>query len=158
MRILPIFAVCLCILLFSCKTDSSSTKGGGKVEAIDDNVLSVSEDFILFFDKFHEDSVFQKKHIEFPIPGLPNNASLEQINDGFFWEASNWKVHNKVNYSDTLFTNNFRRELIPFGSMVVERIYEVGKNSAMERRFAQTNGEWNLIYYAGMNQMKKKEN
>ena len=39
--------------------------------------------------------------------------------------------------------------------LIVERIETIATNLAMERRFAKMGTEWYLIYYSGMNPMKK---
>ncbi len=108
-----------------------------------------SSDFIAFYERFLTDSLFQIEHVQFPLEGIPDNADSADVAGGDFrWERETWQMHRKFDAEKT----GFRVNLEPFGSEIVtERILHESGQYAMLRRYAKMDGEWRLIYYAGLN-------
>ncbi len=106
-------------------------------------------DFQVFYELFHRDSTYQKEHIYFPLEGLPDYAdSLTIATGNFYWEASEWVIHQQQLLTDPQFT----REVSMFGDFVVrERFIHKERPLITERRFSKEGDEWFLIYYAGLN-------
>jgi hypothetical protein len=129
------------LFLFSCKSEptSSGTSSG----------LTNLEDFNAFYLRFHRDTAYQTAHITFPLEGLPANAdSLTFSSNNFKWPRADWKYHQLLD--DEEFTRNF---LILNEKMVSESIRLKNSNLGLVRRFAKMDGDWYLIYYAGLNQV-----
>lgn len=70
--------------------------------------------------------------------------------DDFRWQKENWKIHRP--FTDP--SGNFQRVYAqPSDKIVIERINLKVGGFTIERRFAKLNdGEWNLIYYAVIDQ------
>lgn len=144
--VLPLF-----LLFFACKNEQapSSPAETAGVEP------ELPAGFTEFYQKFHTDSLYQMAHIVFPLEGLPNKADSTVIADNSFrWTEADWRMQHQVDFS----MSEFKREIVPLtSSLVVERIYDEQHGFGMLRKFAIVgDGEWHLIYYAGMNRMATK--
>lgn len=110
-------------------------------------------DFTEFYEKFHSDSIYQMKHIEFPLKGFPNQADSATIaGDNFYWTADTWKIHNMKAFNDSLFTRKFD---VPLPTAVNEIVFQKNTPFAMVRRFFKKGDDWYLIYYSAMNPMSE---
>ncbi len=117
------------------------------------NTSPADDDFADFYHQFHYDSLFQLRHIIFPLEGIPPRDSTGSIPDHFRWQKESWVIHRPFNDQD----GNFVQEFTRVGSnMVVEQIQDTGGNFGMQRRFARIGDEWHLIYYAAMNQLAQE--
>ncbi len=127
-----------------------------KVES-DDSVQSVvlPDDFLYFLDDFHSDVDFQKAHIQWPLQGLPtlmNSSDTTLVKDSYRWTKDNWIMHQDFDVTN----EEFEQQYSMFGDdMVIEQILHINGSMGMERRFSKRDDTWNLIYYAGMNLIKK---
>lgn len=106
--------------------------------------------FSEFYDKFHEDSLYQVAHIRFPLEGLPtvgdNSVALD-----YRWEAEDWVMHKPFTADE-----EYNRELnVVDSTIVIETIRLKTNEYGMERRFAKFGNDWQLIYYAAMNKLIK---
>jgi len=109
--------------------------------------------FEAFYERFHRDSLFQMSHITFPLEGVPRLDSLGRYPEGFRWQEEDWLLHRPFDITDTSFVQNF----IPLTEgMIVEEIRDVNGLFSMQRRFARIGEEWQLIYYASMNQVRQE--
>jgi len=123
----------------SCKRASSTAGSGG--------------DFESFYERFHQDSLYQMEHIAFPITGIPSFSDEESAADpNFQWTRENWKIHKPFNFKESEFKQSFR---VIGNDIVEETILHQNGQFGMIRRFAQVGGEWNLIYFADMNPVKR---
>lgn len=110
-------------------------------------------DFVNFYEIFHSDSVFQKKHIVFPLQGIPSidSQTMDQVS-AFTWGANGWVMHHKVDNSENLYDITYQ---ILAPTMITEQIHLKGSNYKMLRRFSKSrNNQWYMIYYAAMNEYK----
>ncbi len=141
MKLLSPLVLFLGLLLFACRNAQPA-----------DPAPTLPADFLAFYQRFHQDSLFQMEHIAFPLPGLPDRAdSLTLSRNDFRWERHNWRMHRPFDFE----LGDFRRTFIPFNeNMVEERILHRNGRYAMVRRFARMGGEWHLIYYAGLNRLQ----
>lgn len=147
------------LLLFSlveqgCKSSSSEEN---KQEAAEETEKRLPEDFIEFFRKFHTDSSYQINHITFPLEGLPNSSgdTLENSSQRFFWQRDGWQIHKP--FTDP--SHQFAQWYEIYGDRMIEHwVWMKGTNLFLKRRFAKlgTDGEWYLIYYAGMRPNSEK--
>lgn len=121
-------------LFFSCKnTESNSTD---------------MTEFNNFYKKFHRDSVFQKAHIRFPLPGFPSFAdSMVIVRNDFYWQEKDWLIQEEVDFE----SGDFKQELQVLGdNVILERVF-LQEGVFIERRFYKSDGEWALIYYSDLN-------
>jgi len=132
----------LALVLFSCGNQIEEQV----VEETSPNV----DDFEAFYDKFHSDSIYQKAHVLFPLQGLPTNADTTILKQGnFYYQEEDWITQNRLPAN-----SDFQSTILPIDSaLVIERILHQSGQYAMERRFAKMDGEWMLIYYAGVNRV-----
>lgn len=118
--------------------------------ASEDVAQELPEDFETFYLQFHQDSLYQIKHILFPLRGLPNNAdSLTLAGGDFHWEQASWRMHKPFDNSTGTFNRSFSNLN---NELITEDIY-MKEGFGMSRRFMKSNGEWFLIYYAAMNKI-----
>ena len=132
-------------LIFSC----SSEKKQNESQDIE------PDSFEAFYTRFHEDTAFQMSRITFPLAGIPAFAdSASMYGDNYRWQKENWVYHR---ITDSL-QQNFEREFIQLSDEVIIE-YMTHKNAGigMERRFGYLGDGWNLIYYAGMNYVRPKD-
>lgn len=114
---------------------------------------SLPQDFFEFYKLFHEDSLFQIIHIDFPLKGLPQNADPEDPNyDDFYYTKDQWEIHKAFDL------NQFNREFVNMADIVIEeRITEKKYGLMIIRRFSKGSDGWRLIYYAALNKYKRPE-
>jgi len=143
------FFLYLFILIgLSCNSSADTKEETTVLE--EDALTTTMDEFETFYQKFHTDSIFQKEHILFPLKGLPTNADSAILKSGdFYWQEEDWVTQHLVDPS-----SGFTPTVLPIDSaLIIERIMYKDKQYAMERRFAKMNGEWKLIYYAGVNRI-----
>lgn len=125
--------------------------------ALDESAVdTLPQDFVTFFNRFHEDSTYQIEHIIFPLEGLPNSTGDGDTLSGtrYFWQKSAWKKHN--HFTDP--GQNFEHWYEVINERIIEHwINMKGTNLHMRRRFAKLDDGWYLIYYQGMSPMKSVE-
>lgn len=106
------------------------------------------EDFEVFFDQFHSDSLFQMDHIVFPLEGAKKAQGTNiDLMVPVKWYKDDWIMHKLFNS----YKGTFERKFYMIGPVVVEKINDQGGFFAMERRFTKMDGEWMLIYYSVTN-------
>ncbi len=134
-------------LIFSCRYTNSSEGRENNMEPD-----SLMESFMAFYQQFHRDSLFQINHIIFPLEGLPDNAdSLTIALGNFRWKKEEWKMQKPFDFE---FSEYGRKISQPAPGIIEEIIYHKKLPYLMTRRFSHFNGEWYLIYYAGMNRIR----
>lgn len=136
-----IFCLASLLTVFGCTQDQQKSETTSEVS-----------DFSTFYVQFHQDSVFQTEHILFPLQGIPSNADSAQLLDKTFrWERENWEMHRAIPPN-----SDFSSKLLPVDeALIIEQILHQSGDYAIERRFAKINDKWWLIYYAGLNRVKK---
>ena len=147
---IPLLALAFALLFIHCKNKDAQAPAAPAQG--DPAMPELPEGFAEFYQRFHSDSLFQISHIVFPLEGLPDNAdSTALANSDFRWTLDSWHMQHQVDFT----MSEFKREIVPLTkSLVVERIYDPQKGLGMLRKFALVSGgEWNLIYYAGVNRL-----
>lgn len=142
--------LCLCFV-FSCQKSKS------KEQANSDTATSLSgvPDFDKFYYRFHADSIFQVKSIQFPLQGIPANAGELEIDESSFrWKEEDWTFHQLI--TDPAFESTFQ---VLDESLITEYIIHKNEKMGMKRRFSKSiDDQWKLIYYASMNPIAIKRN
>lgn len=126
------------LTLYSCKNKESVEQ---------ELYTEIPEDFIPFYEQFHNDTLFQVEHIQFPLEGIPSlseDTNLEGFT--FWWERDGWKYHKPFNSQDNTFTRSFSN----FAGIITETIKDGSGQFTMMRRFTKIGDEWKLIYYKEM--------
>ena len=151
MQSFPLF---FCLILvsalgISCANEKTENNQNDEIPM---NEPVIAEDFYEFYRNFHRDEQYQIDHIIFPLKGLPNGASADQIQaDNFSWQKEDWVVQKSMDFE----TSEFKRRFVPYGQiMVEENITHKNKPLGMQRKYAKIGEEWFLIYYAGLNPIK----
>lgn len=126
-------------------TQAKSKKGSDTTEVIELPSAGIPDDFLPFYNKFHEDSLFQMEHIAFPLKGV---KVIEETGGGeaHMYIADEWMIHKEFDDMGGTFDRSFEE----FAGMVVETIVANGGQFKSVRRFAKLSGEWHLIYYQPM--------
>lgn len=103
---------------------------------------SAIEDFASFYNKFHQDSLFQVSRISWPLNGNFVQDSLGEAKD-LRYELSEWVMHRPI-----LDNPDFVQQIRPLTEdLIVEEIKARAGKYRIERRFARLTGGWHLIYY-----------
>lgn len=130
-------------VLLSCKQKDNTSEIEGD---------TLPKDFIAFYERFLQDSLFQMEHINFPLEGIPDNALKDsQLRENFRWQKEHWIMHRPIQKDGTGFSSTFSQ----LGPIIIEEILHESGQYGMLRRFANSGEEWRLIYYAGLNPLKQ---
>lgn len=126
----------------------TQAKTGNSVKSVENEEAYDGEmpnDFLEFYNKFHEDSTFQMEHIIFPLKGM---KAIEDTGGGEAYEYSSaeWLIHKPFDDMGGTFARSFEE----FAGIVVEKIEANGGQFQSIRRFAKLSDEWHLIYYQPM--------
>ncbi len=106
---------------------------------------ALSRDFVEFYKKFHSDSLYQIRHISFPLPGKP--PMTDSIPPNFRWTADQWVMHRPFDDMNQSFEQKFH--IIDQNIIEEYIIHKTGYG--MMRRFVKLGKEWQLSYYLAMN-------
>jgi hypothetical protein len=104
------------------------------------------EDFERFYTKFHEDSVFQKTRVDFPLSGETSFLSSTGMQMKLWYEEE-WVPHQSFDAMDTL---GYEQNMISVDTMVVDVIYD-GRALGITRYFSLKDGKWYLTFYSDFN-------
>jgi hypothetical protein len=146
-------------LLAACRNDQPTTGNTPAQPEATSQAAANAElpaDFQAFYRQFHADSVYQVEHILWPLPGETSQAigdTTQGIQQSTYWQRENWRMHHSF---DAEF-GEFQRTFEQLGDvLIIERIRARGANYGLERRFSkQGEGEWQLIYYSDMHELRK---
>lgn len=127
--------------------DGNSNASSDKIATQETIQVELPSDFVIFYERFHTDSVYQMKHIVFPLEGLPAMIDSTFDINNFKWSVANWNLHKTYNNYD----GTYIREFDNFNGLITQRIYDTGHRFEMRTRYSKLGEEWYLIYYAAMN-------
>ncbi len=141
---LPLLAA---IFLFACK---DKPKTAEEVRT----TVQLPQDFLDFYNKFHQDSQYQVEHIVWPLQGDTD----EQVDSTHYqkktteWQQANWRMQ-RMNFDQSDYV--IERQMLG-DILIIERIRARSANFGIERRFAkQSDGQWNLIYYSDLQELRR---
>lgn len=113
-----------------------------ELDLVEDESIELPEDFHDFYEKFHEDSIFQLKHIQFP---LPQKVYILDSSDLVVdWRREIWEMHKAGGLNNTEYHHFF--EMLG-DEMIVEKHIHRNFPLEVERRWAKLGSEWTLIFY-----------
>lgn len=132
---------------FACKNQSK------EAEQVAQTSVQLPQDFLAFYEKFHQDSQYQVAHIIWPLQGDTD----EQVDSTHFqkkntvWKQETWRMQKlDFNRNDYVFERQVLSDML-----IIERIRPKTANYGIERRFAkQGDGEWSLIYYSDLQELR----
>lgn len=111
-------------------------------------------DFVQFYEKFHEDSLFQMEHIQWPLRGIPSTAdSITWTDDDYYFMPDLWTIHTNSGFNDTTYVRTYK---VLNDMMIMEFIQMRNAPFGMERRFVKMDSSWTMIYYVGMNRLQER--
>lgn len=139
--------VLLLFLFVACNNEAATEN-----ETADNSNNKAFGEFSRFYKAFHQDSLFQIEHIQFPLQGIPSNADSAMLADrSFRWQKSDWIMHKPIDPD-----GEFKQSFLPVDDeLIIENIMHQSGQFAIERRFAKMGEKWMLIYYAGINSVKQ---
>jgi len=106
--------------------------------------VELSDEFLEFYTKFHNDSTFQIDHVQFPLQTKGADAS-----GNLTIAKEDWVINKPIDLSEGF----FEQEYVPVGeNLIIEYINHTSAPLYMERRFAKLKDEWMLIYYTDLRQ------
>ena len=142
----------LCFFFFiQCKAKSENKETIKDISAAKElnQNNDLPSDFLEFYKKFHEDSLYQLARIDFPLEGLPDNADPEFIgNEKYYWSADQW-ILNKAKFDDKKL---YEVQYSNLANVIIEETITIKEyDLKIIRRFSKSGDGWKLIYYAGVN-------
>jgi len=115
--------------------------------------VQLPQDFLAFYEKFHQDSLYQMEHITWPLQGDTDEQvdSVHYQKKNALWQPDDWHIQ-KMDFN----RNDYIIEYQMLGDvLIIERIRPKTANFGLERRFAkQGGGEWALIYYSDLQELR----
>lgn len=148
MRFLSVLLSFLILGSIACKNSSA----GPAQKAAE--FTDLPQDFLTFYQSFHNDSVYQVAHIEWPLKGdkpekLESGGSKKVL---FVWEPQNWQMLHLPDFNDP----GLKRSYETMGDvMIIERMVYPMVNYGLERQFYKDeNNEWKLIFYSEMQELR----
>ncbi len=141
MKNLLILCISTLILGYSCTNRSTSERQNG-----------MPKDFTEFYQRFHQDSVYQMEHISFPLDGVPGISFRGEVPQNYKFQAADWKMHRA--FEDSLI---YYRSLEQVANDIIEEEIGLDESGLMiYRRFVKLGSEWYLAYYMEPNFVQKK--
>lgn len=104
------------------------------------------ENFERFYAKFHEDSVFQKSRVDFPLSGETSFLSSTGTQMKL-WYEEDWIIHQAFDALDTL---GYEQNMISADSMIIDVIYD-SRAQGITRYFSLKDKKWYLTFYSDFN-------
>lgn len=104
------------------------------------------EDYGDFYQKFHQDSLFQMGRITFPLPGI-RPEMMDEADTIYYWEKEDWQMHTLPAFDPEV----YKMEKSLSDSMAVEDIYIEDSGFFIRREFRPIGGKWFLTYYVDSN-------
>lgn len=105
------------------------------------SVDSIPAEFISFYEKFITDSVFQLKHIRFPLEG-----GIYECEETFNWVKSEWRFMNLDFRKD--FYNELDNNTISYNNTsLIYKNYRKEIGLLSEMRFEKINDIWYLVFF-----------
>lgn len=100
---------------------------------------SPSEEFSVFYERFHSDSAFQMSRIIFPLQGL----RLKGMNE-LPWTADNWELMRTRIYQ--VDSTRFKTKVKLKKKYFQQTLWIEGTNFSSKRRFELLGNRWFLVY------------
>lgn len=128
------FTICMILfLMINCNSSHKNTSKFSESKAL-------IEDFDRFYDRFHNDSLFQISRITFPLNGL-NIDGLDEKNE---WTEDNWPLMKTRIYD--IDTNQFKTEYKKTENAFMQKFWLQDSSFGSEYRFELVGNKWFLVY------------
>ena len=143
-KFLALFLALVCIFYFIKKIQNTPSDNPNDLVTKEvTHKLSLPDDFHIFYDKYHTDSLFQLERTMFPLKGLARSTDSTKVADETLWQKNEWLLHKPFDaHNDT-----FKRVFTNIGGIITEQISANKGLFSLEKRYAKLNGDWHLIYY-----------
>jgi hypothetical protein len=140
--LLFIFITALGLFFFYSQAKSKANNQTIRTEEISQGI---PDDFLAFYNQFHEDTTFQLAHINFPLRGI---KAIENIGGGedYLYARNEWIIHRPFDDMGGTFSRSFEE----FAGMIVETMLANNGQFRSVRRWARLGDKWNLIFYQPM--------
>ncbi|MBO7433841.1 MAG: hypothetical protein J6U13_08850 [Salinivirgaceae bacterium] len=134
----------LCCVIAGCKPTAKTTKAdsarqGTKTESVSAKKPAAVENFDKFYDRFHNDSLFQISRVKFPIEGFC--VSSDTITK---WSTKNWLMMRTRIYD--VDTTQYKVSYNKTDKTFTERVWIENAGLVTECRFELIGGKWWLVY------------
>ncbi len=142
-KLIVLFLALICIFYFFRKIQNPEN---GNIKVSNDETIyetTLPEDFYIFYDQYHSDSLFQLERTVFPLKGLAKSVDSTRIADEVLWQKEDWVLHKPFDDHD----GTFQRAFTNMTGIVSEKISAGNGLFTIEKRYAKLAGEWHLIYY-----------
>lgn len=136
-----ISVILVCVLAAIIFTNCQSSQKISK----ENNLINESvEDFDMFYDKFHEDSLFQVSRIKFPLGGL----SVEGVNKTPWTRENLPLLVTKIYDIDT---TKYKATYSKTNKTFTQKVWIENSGFSSEYRFELIDNKWYLVYIFDQN-------
>lgn len=131
---------CIVALIVLCAACSTANPKSEALRTAEQD--SEEEDFTVFYNKFHTDSLFQISRISWPLNGnFIQDTTGKAVELGH--KLQDWTMHRPFGENQ-----DFVQQFQPLTEdLIIEEIKARAGRYKIERRFARLTGGWQLIYY-----------
>lgn len=142
-KYLILFVALICVFYFFKKMQYKNHNNPNVLLTEEQYETSLPEDFHIFYDKYHTDSIFQMNRTMFPLKGISRSKDSTKIAEEVLWEKDQWIIHKAFDSQN----GTFERTFTNIGGIITETITANEGLFTLEKRYAKLGGEWHLIYY-----------
>jgi hypothetical protein len=142
-KYLALLIALMCVFYFFKKIQVKDQSNVNEFIAEEIYDSSLPDDFHVFYDKYHTDSLFQLNRTMFPLKGLAKAIDSTKIAQEVIWQKDQWIMHKPFDSQN----GTFERTFTNIGGIVTEKISANEGLFSLEKRYAKLGGDWYLIYY-----------
>lgn len=103
---------------------------------------TINDGFLEFYKRFHEDSIYQLQHIDFPLNGI--EKSPDHVNHTY-WLSDQWKPHKPISLPA-----DYTQQFYITNDSIIDIIQDQSATFIMKRIFIKKEQDFELIYYEEM--------
>jgi len=142
-KYLALLIALICVFYFIKKIQSTGHIKTNEFAAEQIYQSSLPDDFYVFYDKYHTDSIFQLNRTLFPLKGLSKSLDTTKVAEEILWQQDQWILHKPFDNQN----GTFERTFTNIGGIITETISANGGLFTLVKRYAKLRGDWHLIYY-----------
>lgn len=132
------------VIIIFCASCKQTAENNSMTSANSLATQDIPSDFLDFYMKFHQDSLFQIAHIIFP---------LKEKENGDPWLKEEWIMHKSFDDHG----GQFERQFVNLKGIIIEGISSGNGMVTIERRYIENGDSYSLIYYKTTNAFNNSE-
>lgn len=136
-----ILLIALCILVSVNLTNCHTVKSNSQPKIVNNNP---DEDFTVFYEKFHNDTLFQVSRLKFPMGGMSIDGSAKTK-----WTRNNLPLMRTKIYD--VDTSEYKVAIKKTKNTFTQKVWIEASEFSSEFRFERIHAQWYLVYVLDQN-------